>query len=61
MNVEQKTALRAMSPAKKLAIAVALRRSAWRLKAAGVRMQHPDWSKEDIEARVREIFLHARS
>ena len=33
--------------------------SARALKAAGLREQHPDWSEEQVQKRVREIFLHA--
>ena len=59
MHPEQKKALQAMTPAQKLGVAADLRRSAWRMKAAGVRMQHPDWSEAAIEDKVREIFVHA--
>jgi hypothetical protein len=53
--------LRAMTPAQKLRAAQRLWESARQLKAAGLRMQHPDWTEEQIERAVREAFLYARS
>jgi hypothetical protein len=35
--------------------------SARALKAAAVRGQHPEWTEEQVQARVKEIFLHART
>jgi hypothetical protein len=52
---------RKMTPERKLEIAFALDREARKLKAAGLRMQHPDWSEEQIAAQVKEIFFYARS
>ena len=53
--------LRRMTPAQKLAVMDALWRQAWNLKVAGVRMQHPEWTGEQVAARVREIFRGADS
>jgi hypothetical protein len=53
--------LRRLTPAQKLAVMHALWSQAWDLKAAGVRMQHPDWTTEQISARVREFFRGASS
>jgi hypothetical protein len=50
------TRLRAMSATEKVAVMHALWRQAWSLTAAGVRGRHPDWSPEQVEAEVREIF-----
>ena len=50
---------RNMTPEQKWAIVNDLYASAWELKAAGVRTQHPDWSEEDVQRKVREIFLYA--
>ena len=38
-----------------------LYRTARILKRAGVKELHPDWSDEQIDDKVREIFLYARS
>lgn len=51
--------LRGMSGEQKLRSAFALYWSARNLKAAALRAQHPEWSEEDVQKRVREIFLHA--
>jgi hypothetical protein len=53
--------LRAMTPEQKFRTATALYWSARRLKAAWLRSQHPDWSEEEIQRKVREIFLYART
>lgn len=51
--------LRRMAPAQKLAVMHALWRQAWDLKAAGVGRQHPEWTTQQVQARVREIFRGA--
>ena len=50
-----------MTPEQKLHVALDLYHSAKELKAAGLRRQHPDWSTEKINQKVREIFLYART
>ncbi len=32
-----------------------------KIKAAGLKQQHPEWSSEKINQKVREIFLYART
>ena len=59
MTPEYRATLRRLSGAQKLRTAFALYWEARKLKAARLRLQHPDWSEEQIEVRVREIFLHA--
>jgi hypothetical protein len=61
MKTEMQQILQAMSPAQKLRAAERLHHSAWQLKAAALRAEHPDWSDEAIQRAVREIFLYARS
>ena len=61
MTAEQVRIFKAMSPSRKLELAAEFYYAARRLKACGLRMQHPDWSDSRIEARVKEIFLHAAS
>ena len=58
---EQIEIIRRMTPARRLQLAEQLYWSARRLKAAGLRAQHPDWSEEHVEAEVRSIFTHART
>lgn len=48
-----------LTPAQKWAEAVKLRQLAWNLKIAYIRQTHPDWSDEQVENKVREIFLYA--
>ncbi len=50
---------RSMSPAQRLEQAFRLRELAWSLKKAGLRTQHPDWSEEEFENQVRQVFLRA--
>jgi hypothetical protein len=58
---EQIVALRAMSGARRLRLAEQLYWSARKMKAAGLRSQHPDWPEERVDAEVRRIFLHGRT
>lgn len=59
LHPAQITAYRRMTPRRKIEQAQAMYWAARRLKAEFLRQQHPDWSEERIEARVREIFLLA--
>lgn len=52
--------LRRMSGEQKLKTAFQLYWGARRLKAARLRQEHPDWSEEQVQARVREIFMYAQ-
>jgi hypothetical protein len=56
---EQIAALRAIPGEKRLRLAEQLYWAARKTKAAGLRDQHPDWTEEQINEQVREIFLHA--
>lgn len=61
MTDEELAILRAMTPEQKLKAAQWIYESAWQLKLAWIRAQHPDWSDEQVHAAVREAFLYARS
>ena len=50
-----------MTPAQKLHLVERLWFDARKLKAAGLRAQHPDWSEEKIEEKLRDIFLNAKT
>ncbi|KPK77173.1 MAG: hypothetical protein AMJ79_04055 [Phycisphaerae bacterium SM23_30] len=52
---------KAMSPQRKLDITLNMYRMARELKTLRLRELHPDWSREKVEAAVREIFLNART
>lgn len=57
---EQIAALRAMTGAQRLRLAERLYWSARKMKAAGLRSQHPDWPEERVNDAVREIFTHSQ-
>ncbi|MBA2291755.1 MAG: hypothetical protein H0W15_04780 [Gemmatimonadales bacterium] len=48
--------LKAMTASEKVAVMHSLWHQAWVFKAAGIRAQHPDWTAEQVEERVRELF-----
>jgi len=56
MHPEQRRIFRSLTPEKKLKIALRLYYSTRDMKAAGLRMQNPDWTEEKIQTKVREIF-----
>ena len=53
---EQITAWRAMTGARRLRLAERLYWSARKMKAAGLRSQHPDWPEQRLRDEVRRIF-----
>jgi hypothetical protein len=61
VHPKQIEALRRMTPAEKLRLAARFHHDARGLKAAGLRMLHPDWTDERVDKAVREAFLYARS
>ena len=52
---------RKMTPGRKLEITFAMNREARGFKAAWLRQCNPDWSEEQVQEKVREIFLYART
>jgi hypothetical protein len=61
MHPEQKKSFQAMTPEKKLQLALDLYYSAKKLKAAGLQNQHPDWPVDAIRQKIRDIFMYART
>ena len=61
IHPEQVRIFRTMSPEQKLDLALRLYHSARGLKAAALRHRHPDWDEEEVQAKLREIFLYART
>jgi hypothetical protein len=53
----QDAILRAMSPARRLEIAEELYTTAWQIKAAGLRREHPDWPEDKILGKLRRVFV----
>ena len=58
---EQVEIFRAMTGERRLQLAEQLYWSARKLKLAGLRAQHSDWTEEQLNAEVRRVFLHART
>jgi hypothetical protein len=52
----QREIIRKMTPAQKFAIARELYDTAWEIKRSALRSQHPDWTDEQVLARVKRIF-----
>jgi len=52
----QREIIRKMTPAQKFAIARELYDTAWEIKCSALRSQHPDWTDEQVLARVKRIF-----
>ena len=61
LHPEQKRIYQSMTPEQKLRVALRLYHSARELKAYGLRAQHPGWSENEINEKVKEMFLYARS
>jgi hypothetical protein len=53
---EQFAIYRRMTPERRLALAEQLCWTARKIKAAGLRSQHPDWSESRVNDEVRRIF-----
>jgi len=51
--------LQRMTGEQKLKTAFGLYWTARRIKAAALRQQYPDWTEEQVQQKVKEIFLHA--
>lgn len=51
--------LRRMTGEQKLRTAFQLYWGAREIKAARLRQQHPDWTEEQVQQKVKEIFMHA--
>jgi hypothetical protein len=58
---EQIQILRAIPGERRLRLAEQLYWSARKLKTAGLRGQHPDWSQERVDAELRRLFANART
>jgi hypothetical protein len=58
---EQFAMLRAMTGARRLRLAERLYWSARKMKAAGLRSQHPDWPEQRLNDEVCRIFSHVRT
>ena len=50
--------IKAMGPAKRLELAGKMYADAKKLKRAALKSFNPDWTDKQIEAKLREVFLH---
>jgi hypothetical protein len=50
---------RRMSPARKLQMVADLYAAGIRLRAAGLRLAHPDWTEDELQRQARRSLLHA--
>ena len=57
----QKKIYQSMTPEEKLKIALRLYYSAKQLKAAALHHEYPNLTKKEIQKKVREVFLYART
>ncbi|HWY78004.1 MAG TPA: hypothetical protein VN281_20485 [Verrucomicrobiae bacterium] len=60
-GADQIEALRRLTPEQRWCAAHRLYWTVRRHKAAFLQSQHPDWTEKQVEDKVREIFLNARS
>jgi len=58
---EQIVALRAMTPEQRWRAAYRLYWTMRRHKTAFLRSRHPDWSEEQLNHEIRDIFFRART
>jgi hypothetical protein len=59
MHPLQVEGFRRMTPEQKLRMVADLYHAGVRLKMAGLRMSHPDWSEQQLEREARRSLLHA--
>lgn len=59
MHPLQKEIYRRMTPAQKLRVSLSLYHTAWALKMAAAREQHPDWEEKPTLQAVKKAYLHA--
>jgi len=54
---KQDDIIRGMTPERRLEVSRELYDTAWNLKLAAVKRQHPDWPDKQVFAKVRRVFL----
>ena len=59
LHPAQVEGFRRMTPAQKLQMVADLYHAGIRLKAAGLRMTHPDWPEDRLEREARRSLLYA--
>ena len=59
MHPQQVAIFRAMSPAEKLRLAAEFNATAREFKRAALKQFHPDWTEEQIQTKLKGLFLYA--
>lgn len=59
MHPQQIAIYKMMSPAEKLRLAAEFNASARNLKKAALKKFHPDWTEEQVQKKLRDLFLYA--
>lgn len=59
MHPVQIAGFRKMSIAKKFDLITTMRETGIKLRIAGMRMRHPDWADEKLEAEARKAAMYA--
>jgi hypothetical protein len=59
MHPVQIEGFRAMSIARKFDLITTMRETGIKLRIAGMRMRHPDWSEEKLETEARRAAMYA--
>lgn len=57
----QTRAIRAMTADEKVRVSQALWEETWEVLAAGVRGRNPEWTRAQVETRVRELLRDVRA
>lgn len=58
ISKEERHIFQNMSPADKLGLIAQMHMQARQWKRAALKAQHPDWSPEQVDRRVYEVFLY---
>ena len=61
MDPEQRRIYESMTAEQKLRIALGLYHSARQLKLAALGHDHLDWAEKELQEKLRQIFLYART
>ena len=56
-ETKQADLLRAMTPGRRLEIAISMYETAWAIKSSALRARHPEWEEKELQVRLRRTFL----